>query len=173
MNLAGPGGDLFTASKVIATIAVSTTNARSRVWCDSLGITGDGRSAICGADLPKTPPVGATLDALTESADPWRGCAVPTDVVWPGLVRISLTGDRLAQVLYEAKPKCLDGGLAAVLWSSPSGGTVLGTVSYATGPSTRVQRDRALPPRHRHHAQLAGRRQPAASERDRLLAASW
>src|SRR6202044_2359483 len=28
VNLAGPGGNLFTASKVIATIAVSTTNAR-------------------------------------------------------------------------------------------------------------------------------------------------
>jgi hypothetical protein len=136
VNLAGPGGNLFTASKVIATIAVSTTNARSSVWCNSLGITGDGRSAICGADLPQTPPVGATLDALTESADPWRGCALPTDAVWPGLARISLDGDRLAQVLYEAKDKCLDGGIATVLWSSPSGGTILGTVLYATGPST-------------------------------------
>jgi len=61
---------------------------------------------------------------------------LPTDAVWPGLARISLTGDRLAQVLYEAKDKCLDGGIASVLWSSPSGGTVLGTVMYATGPST-------------------------------------
>ena len=136
VNLAGPGGNLFTASKVIATIAVSTTNARSSVWCNSLGITGDGRSAICGASMPKTLPVGATLDALTESADPWQGCAAPTDAVWPGLARISLTSGRLAQVLYEAKDKCLDGGLATVLWSSPSGGTVLGTVLYATGPST-------------------------------------
>lgn len=136
VNLAGPGGDLFTASKVIATIGFSTANARSRPWCGSLGITGDGRSAICGASMPKTLPAGATLDALTEAADPWRGCAAPTDAVWPGLVRISLAGDRLAQVLYEAKPECLDGGMANVLWSSPSGDTVLGTVSYATGPST-------------------------------------
>ncbi len=86
--------------------------------------------------MPKTLPPGATLDAPTESADPWRGCAAATDAVWPGLVRISLTGGRLARVLYEAEPRCLDGGLANVLWSSPSGDTVLGTVSYATGPST-------------------------------------
>jgi hypothetical protein len=132
VNLASPGGDLFTDSTVIATIAVSTTNARSSIWCDSLGITGDGRSAVCGAELPKTPPVGATLDALT---DPWRGCAAPTDAAYPGLAKISLTGDRLAQVLYQVKPKCMGGGDATVLWSSPSGGTVLGSVNYTDDPS--------------------------------------
>lgn len=135
VNLAAPGGNLFTGSTVVATVAQSVSNARSSVWCESLGITGDGRSAVCGADLPKTPPVGATLDALTESADPWRGCAAPTDAVWPGFARISLTDGRLTQVLYEVKAKCLDGGNAAVLWFSPSGETVLGTVSYAAGPS--------------------------------------
>jgi hypothetical protein len=137
VNLARPGSDLFTDSTVVATIAVSTTNARSSTWCESLGITGDGRSAVCGADLPETPPVGATLDAQT---DPWRGCAAPTDAVHPGLARISLAGDRLAQVLYEAKPKCMGGGSATVLWSSPSGGTVLGAVSYTDGPSTAEHR---------------------------------
>ena len=136
VNLAAPRGGLFTSSTVIAKIAQSQANPASSTWCDSLGITGDGRSAICGANLPETPPVGATLDALTESADPWRGCAAPMNAVWPGLARISLTGDRLAQVLYEVKAKCLDGGNAAVLWSSPSGDTVLGTVSYADGPSS-------------------------------------
>jgi hypothetical protein len=133
VNLAVPDGSLFTDSTVIATIAVSNTTGRSKIWCESLGITGDGRSAICGADLPKTPPVGATLDALTEPA-PWTGCAAPTDTAYPGLVTISLTGDRLAQVLYQAKPKCMGGGSAAVLWSSPSGGTVLGAVSYTDDP---------------------------------------
>ena len=135
VNLAAPGGGLFTDSAVIAKIAVSPVTGRSKIWCDSIGITGDGRSAVCGADLPKAPPVGATLDALTESGDPWRGCAAPTDAVYPGLVRISLDGDRLAQVFYQAKPKCMGGGYAAVLWSSPSGGTVLGTVGYSDGPS--------------------------------------
>jgi hypothetical protein len=136
VNLTAPGGGLFTSSAVIAKIADSQTNPASSTWCESLGITGDGRSAICGANLPEHPPVGATLDALTESADPWRGCAAPTDAMWPGFARISLGGDRLAQVLYEADAKCLDGGLANVLWSSPSGSTVLGTVSYADGPSS-------------------------------------
>jgi hypothetical protein len=132
VNLAAPGGALFTDSAVIATIAVSTTTGQGKIWCESLGITGDGRSAVCGGELPKTPPVGAVLDALT---DPWRGCAAPTDTAYPGLAEISLTGDRLAQVLYEAEPKCMGGGSADVLWSSPSGDTVLGTVSYSDGPS--------------------------------------
>ncbi len=136
VHLAGQGSDLFTDSTVVATIAVSMTNAKSSTWCESLGITGDGRSAVCGADLPKAPPAGATLDALTEPDDPWRGCAAPTDAVYPGLVKISLAGDRLSQVLYEAEPKCMGGGSAAVLWSSPSGGTVLGAVSYSDGPAT-------------------------------------
>ena len=149
MHLAGQGSDLFADSTVVATIGVSTTNAKSSTWCESLGITGDGRSAVCGADLPKAPPVGATLDALTESDDPWRGCAAPTDAVYPGLVRISLAGDRLAQVLYEAKPKCMGGGYAAILWSSPSGGTVLGAVGYTDGPSAAEHRAIVL---YRHGA---------------------
>ena len=43
VDLAGQGGDLFADSAVVATIAVSTTNGRSKIWCDTLGITGDGR----------------------------------------------------------------------------------------------------------------------------------
>jgi hypothetical protein len=134
VNLAGPRGSLFTDSTVAAKIAVSTTNGRYQIWCDSLGITGDGRSAVCGAELPKTPPVGATLDALTKPA-PWTGCAAPTDPVYPGFAEISLTGDRLARVLYEFKPECMGAGAATILWSSPSGDTVLGAVSYTDDPS--------------------------------------
>jgi hypothetical protein len=132
VNVAGQGGGLFTDSTVVATIAVSTTTGRSKIWCDSLGITGDGRSAVCGADLPKTPPAGATLDALT---DPWRGCAAPTDLAYPGLAEISLADDRLTQVLYAIKPTCAGYSYASILWSSPSGGTVLSTVSYTYDPS--------------------------------------
>ena len=137
VSLAAAGGDLFTDSTVIATIAVSTTTGKSTIWCDSLGITGDGRSAVCGAELPETPPVGATLDALTEP-DPWVGCSAPTDVAYPGLATISLTGDRLSQVLYEVKPTCMGGGEATVLWSSPSGRTVLGAFDYTDDPSMTV-----------------------------------
>lgn len=137
VDLASPGGDLFTDSTVVATIGVSTTTGRSKIWCDSLGITGDGRSAVCGAELPKTPPVGATLDAQT---DPWRGCAAPTDTVYPGLAKISLTGDRLAQVLYQVEPKCMGSGIATILWSSSSGGTVLGAVTYSDDSSETEHR---------------------------------
>lgn len=137
VNVAGPGGDLFANSPVVATIGASTTTGRSKIWCDSFGITGDGRSVVCGAELPKTPPVGATLDALTEPG-PWLGCAGPTDVVYPGLAEISLAGDRLTQVLYEVKPKCMGAGWASVLWASPSGGTVLGVVNYTGDPSMKV-----------------------------------
>ncbi|MGH3296217.1 MAG: hypothetical protein ACRDP7_30910 [Trebonia sp.] len=134
VDTAGPGGDLLTDSTVVAKIGVSTTNGRYKIWCDSLGITGDGRSAICGAELPETAPVGATLDALTEPA-PWTGCASPTDPVYPGFVEISPTDDRLARVLYEFKPNCMGAGNATVLWSSPSGDTVLGAVNYTDDPS--------------------------------------
>lgn len=134
VNVAGPGGGLLTDSTMAATIAVSTVNGKSKIWCDSLGITGDGRSAVCGAELPATPPVGATLDALTEPARGLTGCSASTYLGYGGLAEISLAGDRLARVLYEDKPKCTGAGNASVLWSSPSGGTVLGVVSYVDDP---------------------------------------
>ena len=136
LNLARSGGDLFADSTVIVTIAVSPTTSRSKIWCDSLGITGDGRSAICGADLPKTPPASTTLDALT---DPWRGCAAPTDLAWPGLAEISLTGGRLAQAIYAARPACAGASISYILWSSPSGGTALSAVSYLDYPPDKLR----------------------------------
>jgi hypothetical protein len=136
VSLSDPGEDLFAASTVIATIGVSPTTGKGKIWCDSLGVTGDGQAAVCGAEMPKDPPVGATLDALTQPA-PWVGCAAPTDPAYPGLAEISLAGDRLTRVLYEAEPKCMGGGYASVLWSSPSGGTVLGAVSYTDDPSMK------------------------------------
>ena len=127
VSLAGPGGNLFTGSTVTATIAVSPTTGRSKIWCDSLGITGDGHSAVCGATLDVLPKAGA-----------WTGCAAPTDAVeYPGLVKVSLAGDRSAQVLYETEPQCAGGGYASVLWSSPSGETVLGAVSYIDDGSAK------------------------------------
>ena len=139
VDLAEPSGDLLTDSTVVAEIAVSTTNGRSKIWCDSLGITGDGQTAVCGGQLLKTPPVGATLNEPPTELAPSTGCAAPTDPVYPGLAEISLTGDRLARVLYEVKPGCV-GGTAAVLWSSPSGDTVLGAVNYTEDPGTTEHR---------------------------------
>jgi hypothetical protein len=78
-------------------------------------------------------------------AGAWTGCAAPTDVVeYPGLVEISLTGDRRAQVLYQAEPACAGGGYGSVLWSSPSGRTVLGAVSYIDDLSAKEHRSVVL-----------------------------
>lgn len=141
VNLSTPGNHLFADSTVVATIAGPTPTDKSRTWCDSLGIAGDGRTALCGAELTKTPPVGARLDALT---DPWRGCAAPTDAAYPGFAEISLAGDKLARVLYEVKPPCMGSGTAKILWSSPSGKTVLGAVGYSDSPSTAEHREVVL-----------------------------
>jgi hypothetical protein len=123
LNVAGPGGDLFKASTVVAAVAASPTTGRAKIWCGSLGMTGDGRSAVCGATLEVLPKAGS-----------WTRCATPTDVVEdPGLVKISLAGDRRPQVIYETEPQCAGGGYASALWSSPSGDAVLGNVSYVDG----------------------------------------
>jgi hypothetical protein len=137
LSLSGQGGDLFADSTVIATIGVSPTTGKGKIWCESLGITGDGQTAVCGADMPRYPAVGATLDALTQPADS-GGCVAPTDPANPGLAEISLASDRLTRVLYEAEPKCMGGGWSAVLWSSPSGDTVLGAVGY---PDPSMKKD--------------------------------
>lgn len=137
VNLSSPGADLFADSKVVATIGVSPTTGKGKIWCDSLSIAGDGQTAVCGAEMPRHPVVGATLDALSQPADA-GGCAAPTDPVNPGLAEISLAGDRLVRVLYETQPKCMGGGLSSVLWWSPSGGTVLGALSY---PDRSMKKD--------------------------------
>jgi hypothetical protein len=136
VNLSSPGNDLFADSAVVATIAGPTPTDKSKIWCDSLGITGDGQTALCGAEMPKAPQVGATLDAVTEPG-PWLGCASPTDAVYPGIAEISLTSDKLARVLYAFRPSCMGAGTATILWSSPSGNTVLGSLSYTDDPSMK------------------------------------
>jgi hypothetical protein len=135
VDLSSPGKDLLADSTVIAEIAASPATGKSKIWCDSLGITGDGKTAVCGAELPKDAPVGAALDALNKPA-PSTGCAAPAYLPYPGLAEISLTGDRLTRVLYEDESTCMGGPNALVLWSSPSGDTVLGAVSYIAVPST-------------------------------------
>ena len=136
VNLSNPGNDLFADSAVVATIAGPTPTDKSKIWCDSLGITGDGRTALCGAEMPKAPQVGATLDAVTEPG-PWVGCASPADAAYPGIAEISLTSDKLARVLYEFRPSCMGAGTATILWSSPSGNTVLSNVDFTDDPSMK------------------------------------
>lgn len=93
--------------------------------------------------MTKAPPVGATLHALTELA-PWRGCAPAGDAAYRGFAQISLAGDKVTRVLYEVKPRCMGGGSATILWSSPTGNTVLGTVGYTDGPSMTEHREVVL-----------------------------
>lgn len=143
VSLSSPGNGLFADSAVVATVASPAPVGKSRMWCDSLGLTGDGRTALCGAEMTKTPPVGATLDALTEPA-PWLGCAAAGDAAYPGFAQISLTSDKVTRVLYEVKPRCMGGGFATVLWSSPTGNTVLGAVGYTDSPSMTEHREVVL-----------------------------
>ncbi len=77
VSLSSPGNDLLADSAVVATIAGPTPTDKSKIWCDSLGITGDGQTALCGAEMPKAPQVGATLDAVTEPG-PWLRLRLPT-----------------------------------------------------------------------------------------------
>jgi hypothetical protein len=138
VDLTRPGSDLFADSAVILKIAVSPTG-KSAIWCSSLGITSDGKTALCGAKLPKLPPVGVTLDALVRTGS-WTsiGCAKPSDVMYPGFAAISLATKKLTQVLYQATPKCLGWGEADIVWASPSGNAVLGVVIYADAPSRKI-----------------------------------
>jgi hypothetical protein len=137
VDLASPANNLFADSKVVLKIAVSMKTGRSAIWCETLGITADGRTAVCGANLPKVPPTGITLDAAMRSA-PWTGCSAPTDTAYPGLAEISLATRRLTQVLYQVTPKCMGGGDSSVLWASPTGAAVLGAVWYTDDPSMKV-----------------------------------
>jgi len=121
---------------VVATIGGPTQADKSKTWCDSLDIMGDGRTALCGADMAKNLPAGAALDAQTEPA-PVASCAPLTDAAYPGFVEISLTSDKLVRVLYIAQPPCMGAISATILWSSPSGNTVLGTVGYPDDPPTQ------------------------------------
>jgi hypothetical protein len=143
LDLTRPGNDLFADSTVIVKIAVSTTNGRSRIWCTTLGITGDGKTAVCGAQLPKVPPVGDVLDALVRT-DPWVGCAKPTDTSYPGFAEISLATDKLIRVPYQITPKCMGGGEADILWTSPSGNAMLGLLGYTDDPSMKTHAEVVL-----------------------------
>jgi hypothetical protein len=137
VNLASPGTSLFTDSKVILKIG------KSPIWCNTLGITADGQAAACGAVLPKVAPVGMTLDALTRPA-PWLGCSAPADVNYPGFAEISLATRKLTRVLYQVTPACMGTGEGSILWASPSGDTVLGSVWYTDDPSMKTHTEVVL-----------------------------
>jgi hypothetical protein len=126
LDLKRQGTDLFADSTVIVTIPAIGYYA----WCETLGIRGDGRAAMCGAQLAKVLPKGIVLDALRRSADngPCAGPTVPNE---PGLAEFSVSTGKLTRVLYQMHAPATGGcftGAGDILWSSPSGDRVLGSV---------------------------------------------
>jgi hypothetical protein len=136
VNLTRPGADLFADSTVIVETVATGTTAKSAISCETLGITADGRTAVCGANLPRVPRTGIVLDAYPRPAD-WGGCAKPTDLNYPGIAEVSLASRKLTRVLYQVKPKCMGNGTSTVLWASPSGQEVLSYIGYTDDPSMR------------------------------------
>ena len=143
VDLTRPGQDLFADSTVILKIAVSATTGKSAIWCESLAITGDGQTAVCGARLPRVAPAGITLDAYTRPA-PWGGCAGPADLAYPGVAEVSLASRKLTKVLYQVKPACMGNGASTILWASPSGQAVLSYIGYTSDPSMRAHTEVVL-----------------------------
>lgn len=131
LSLARPGNNLAADSKVIVRIG-----AKEPIYCRSPRLTADGKTVLCGADLPKSPPAKVTLDATVHPA-PWTGCAKPADVAYPALAEISLATGKLT-VLWEVKPSCMGFGSAAIIWSSPTGRSLIGVIDYTDDPSMKV-----------------------------------
>ena len=135
VDLTRPGNGLFADSTVILTIAVSATTGKSAISCETLGITSDGRTAVCGANMPRFPRTGIVLDAYTRPS-PWTGCARPTDLNYPGIAEVSLASRKL-RVIYQVRPQCMGNGQSTTLWASPSGQAVLSYIGYTNDPSMR------------------------------------
>jgi hypothetical protein len=139
-DLTRPGQDLFADSTVILKIGAT---AKSGIWCESLVITRDGRTAVCGANLPRVAPTGIVLDAYTRPA-PWAGCAGPAELAYPGIAEVSLASRKLTKVLYQLKPPCMGNGTSIILWASPSGQSVLSYIGYTSDPSMRPHTELVL-----------------------------
>jgi hypothetical protein len=122
VDMRSPGKDLFADSRIVV-------GGKGPDHCNVFTLTGDGRSAVCGAYLPESAPAAASLDAWE---DPWQGCPKPTDPVRPGFLRYSAATGMPDWVLYPVKAACTSGE-AELLWVSQSGKTILGAMYYATG----------------------------------------
>ena len=134
LDLTRPGHDLLADSRVVVSIA-----DKGHIYCQSLAITGQGRTAVCGADLPRALPAGVTLDKVLRPG-PWLGCPAPTDAVEPGFAELSTVTGKVTRVVYQVKGLCVGGGSASVLWASPSGNTILGMIVYTTGKTMQPHR---------------------------------
>jgi hypothetical protein len=136
LDLTRPGSHLLTDSRTILRVTAAATR-KPAIRCGTLGITADGRTAVCGASLPRVAPTGIILDAYVRPAV-WTGCAAPSDLNYPGIAEISLASHTLTKVLYQVKPACIGDGTSTILWASPSGASVLSYVGYTDDPSMKA-----------------------------------
>jgi hypothetical protein len=103
LDLTRPGHDLLADSKVVMSL-----KAAKIPRCDTLQLTADGRTALCGTQAG-------------------TGTAYPASV--PGFIEYSLATGK-PRVAYRLKGTWAL-AIADVLWASPDGGTMIGSV-YAT-----------------------------------------
>lgn len=102
--MARPGHDLLGDSKVVLSL-----KAAKIPRCDTLQLTADGKTALCGTQ-------GGTAQATVASA--------------PKFIAYSLATGR-SRVLYRLKG-AWELGIADVLWASPDGSGLIGAVNAAS-----------------------------------------
>lgn len=99
-----PSGNLLASSKVL--LRISDPKGRANDGCDSLLLTADAQTVLCGEDAGNT--------------------AKPTTADAPKIAAYSVATGRL-RLLYQLKG-AYEVGLADVLWASPTGSTLLGAL---------------------------------------------
>jgi hypothetical protein len=111
-----PSGNLLTVSKVLFRLPNGV--GRAGTDCDTVQLTGDGKTVLCGEDA------GNTLKRSTEYAPKFAAYSVTTGK---------------SRLLYQL-PGAYGIGLADVLWASPTGSALLGAVyAEATWPRPGAQ----------------------------------
>jgi hypothetical protein len=114
LDLTRPGHALLGDSKVVLDLKPGRGPG-----CGSLWLTADGRTVVCGADSRGAGrPRGAS-----------GGCAGAPEQ--PGFVEYSTATGKLTRVLYRHQGTCVL-GMADVIWASPSGDTVVGSLEVTS-----------------------------------------
>lgn len=113
-----PSGDLLAISKVLFRLPNGV--GRAGTACDTVQLTGDGKTVLCGEDA------GNTAKRSTAYAPKFAAYSVATGK---------------SRLLYQL-PGAYGIGLADVLWASPAGSTLLGSVytqaTWGHGPADQT-----------------------------------
>lgn len=107
LTVPGSGHGLLSDSKLVLDL-----KGGSAPDCGSLLRTGDGAAVVCGATLPPSPRSTG-------------GCSAATGLARPGIAEYSTATGRLTSIVYQYTGTCI-AGEADALWTSRTGGTVLG-----------------------------------------------